>query len=87
MKTFHFEVGVLYPEDPGVQIGDRVILQAASGQDLADFIVVFGTSCSSECKIPLMSWCIRYKEGDGRQPCILCGCDGVFVRTPDLEDL
>ena len=91
MKTFKFKTNTLCACDPRVRIGDRVLIQSESGQDLEDFIVVpdmGGTRvCIDRCAMPHVYRCIFYKESDDRHPCILSGCNGLFVRTPNLEEL
>lgn len=90
MKTFTFKLGVLYPNDPGVQIGDRVILQTPDGREVGDFIVLDDSGNSPDtCHNRCASYdniCVRYNY-HGKQPCIMSGCDGILKDTPNLEDL
>ena len=91
MKTFHFELDVLYPEDPGVQIGDRVIIQTSDGKEVGDFVVFDDSghnpgTCHDRC-VASDDMCIRYNNNGINQPCIMHTCDGILKDTPDLEDL
>lgn len=91
MKTFTFKLDVLYPEDPGVQIGDRVIIQTADGREVGDFVVFDDSgnkpdSCHDRCASS-DGMCIRYNNHGINQPCIMCTCNGILKHTPDLEDL